>query len=42
MKLKEPDLDGIICSLYGSRLKKSKNIKTAYSIFTAYKDIQTE
>lgn len=42
MKLKEPDLDAIIASLYGSRLKKYKNIKTAYSIFTAYKDIQTD
>jgi len=42
MKLKEPDLEAIITSLYGSRLKKSKNIKTAYSIFTAYKDVETE
>lgn len=42
MKLREPDLDTIISSLYGLRLKKSKNIKTAYSIFTAYKDIEND
>lgn len=42
MKIKEPDLDTIISSLYGQRLKKSKNIKTAYSIFTAYKDIEND
>jgi hypothetical protein len=42
MKTNEPDLDSIVCNLYGPRLRKYKNIKTAYSIFTAFKDVKTE
>lgn len=42
MRVKEPDLDKIVNDLYGPRLKKYKNIKTAYSIFTAFKDSNTD
>lgn len=42
MKIREPDLEKIVGRLYGPRLKKYKNIKTAYSIFTPFKDNQTD
>ena len=41
MNIKKPDLDSIISNLYGHTLIKYKNIKTAYSIFTPFKNIET-
>ena len=39
MKVKELDLERIINNLYGGSMRKYKNIKTAYSIFTPYQNI---
>jgi len=41
MKIKEPDLDTVVSHLYGPIFKKDKNVKTAYSIFTPFKNIET-
>ncbi len=41
MKINEPDLDSIIATLYGPLLKKYKNIRTAYSIFSVFKNVET-
>lgn len=38
MNIKKPDLDSIVANLYGNSLKKYKNIKTAYSIFSPFKN----
>lgn len=42
MNIKKPDLDSIVANLYGHSLKKCKNIKTAYSIFTPFRNTETD
>ena len=42
MKIKEPDLDSVVNKLYGPLLQRYKNVKTAYSLFTPFKNHQTD
>ena len=42
MNRKQPDLDDIINDIYESTLKKFKDVKTAYSLFTSYRNIETD
>ena len=42
MKIKEPDLDSVVHKLYGPFLQRHKNVKTAYSLFTPFKNSKTD